>query len=65
MTQRIRDKLTDPDTIKSRMRRFLKSYQIGEYIDEHTTIFGITPSHPNAQKRLNEILDNFLYGDKK
>ena len=63
MSQRIRDKIKDKDG--ARGERFRLSYQLGEYVDEFTTIFGVTPCHPNAQKRLNEILDNFLYGDKK
>ena len=64
MSQRIRDRLHDKDTIASRGERFRRSHQIDEFIDEHTTIFGITLSHPKAEKRLNEILDNFLYGGK-
>lgn len=63
MTLRIRERIEDKDG--SRGDRFRRSHQIGEFIGEHTTIFGITPSLPNAQKRLNEILDKFLYGDKK
>jgi len=65
MSQRIRDRLHDKDNITLRGERFRRSHQIGEYIDEHTTIFGITLSHPKAEKRVQEILDNFLYGDKK
>ncbi len=65
MTQRIRDRLHDKDTTESRMARFRLSHQIGEFIDEHTTIFGITPSHPGAEKHMHEIIDRFLYGDKK
>ena len=64
MSQRIRDRLTDRDTIESRGERFRRSHQLGEFIDGHTTVFGITPCHPNAKKRFNEILDNFLYGEK-
>lgn len=63
MSERIRELIEDRDG--SRGERFRRSHQIGEFVDENTTIFGITPSHPNAQKRLNEILDDFLYGDKK
>ena len=63
MSERIRNKIRDPDG--TRGDRFRLSHKLGEYVDEHTTIFGITPSHPKAEKRLNEILDNFLYGDKQ
>ena len=56
---------TDKDLETSRMSRLRLSHQIGEYIDSHTTIFGITPSHPGAEKRMHEILNRFLYGDKK
>ena len=56
---------TDKDLETSRMSRLRLSNQIGEYVDEHTTIFGITGSHPKAEERMHEILDRFLYGDKK
>ena len=65
MSQRIRDNLHDRDTIDSRMSRLRLSHQIGEFVDEFTTIFGITPSHPKAEKRMHEIVDRFLYEDKK
>ncbi len=65
MPQRIIDNLRDRDTIDSRSERLRLSHQIGEYLDEFTTIFGITGSHPKAEKRMHEILDRFLYGDKK
>ena len=65
MSERIRERLHDRDTITSRGERFRLSHQIGEFYDENTTIFGITPSHPKAEKRVQEILDNFLYGSKK
>ena len=65
MSQRIRDRLLDRNTIDSRMSRLRLSHQIGEFVDSHTTIFGITGSHPKAEKRMHEILDRFLYGDKK
>ena len=38
MSQRIRDNLHRKDTIESRMERFRKSCQTGEYIDEFTTV---------------------------
>lgn len=63
MSQRIHNKIQDKDG--ARGERFRLSHQLGEFVDEHTTIFSITPSHPKAEKRLKEILDNFLYGDKK
>ena len=65
MSQRIRDNLTDKNTIDSRGERLRKSHQIGEFVDEHMTVFGITPSHLQAEKRMHEIVDRFLYGDKK
>ena len=65
MSLRTQNGLTDRDTIDSRISRLRLSHQIGEFIDEHTTIFGITGSHPKAEKRMHEILDRFLYGDKK
>ncbi len=65
MSQRIIDNLHDRDTIDSRNERLRLSHQIGEYVDEHTTIFGITGSHPKAEKRMHEILDRFLGEDKK
>lgn len=55
----------EQDRNGARYDRFRLSYQLGEFVDEHTTIFGITPSHPNAEKKVQEILDKFLYGDKK
>ena len=65
MSQRIRDRLLDRNTIDSRGERLRLSHQIGEYVDEHTTIFGITRSHPKAEKRMHEILDRFLNEDEK
>ena len=65
MSQRIRDNLTNRNTIDSRGERLRKSHQIGEFIGEHMTVFGITPSHPGAEKRMHEIVDRFLYEDKK
>ena len=64
MSLRTRDNLHDKDTIDSRMSRLRLSHQIGEYVDEFTTIFGITGSHPKAEKRMHEILNRFLYGDR-
>lgn len=59
MSQRIRDNLTDKDTITARGERFRRSHQLGFYIDEHTTIPGITPV---AYKRptTDELRRNFL-----
>lgn len=38
MSLRIRDRLTDKDTIEARMERLRKAHQTGEYVDEFTTI---------------------------
>ena len=65
MSQRIQDRLHNRDTIESRCERFRLSHQLGEFVDEHTTVFGVTQSPPQAQKRFNEILDNFLNKDEK
>ncbi len=56
---------TDKDLETSRMSRLRTSHKIGENVEDHTTIFGITGSHPKAEERMHEILDRFLYGDKK
>lgn len=57
--------MRDKDDIES--RRFEKirlSHQLGEYVGEFTTIFGVTPCHPKAQKLMDKLIDDFLYGDK-
>lgn len=41
MSQRILNKIQDKDG--ARGERFRLSHQLGEYVDEHTTIVGITP----------------------
>jgi len=59
MSQRIRDRLTDRDTIESRMERFRRSHQLGFYIDEFTTIPGITPVYykrPSADELRRDFL---------
>ena len=38
MTQRIRDRLHDRNTIESRMERLRKAHQTGVYTDEFTTV---------------------------
>jgi len=59
MTQRIRERIQDKDG--ARGERFRLSHQLRQFVDPHTTIFGITPSHPKAEEKLHEIIDNFLY----
>ncbi len=61
MSQRIRDRAIDIETIDARDERLHHAYETGDYVDEHTT----TNITPKVQKRLDEILDRFLYGDKK
>jgi len=63
MSQRIREEIEDDDG--ARGERFRLIHQLGEFIDPHTTIFGITPSHPKAEEKLHEIIHRFLYGDQK
>ena len=38
MSQRIRDRLHNRDTIESRGERFRKAHQTGEFVDEFTTV---------------------------
>lgn len=59
MIERIRDRLTDKDTIESRGERFRLSHQLGEYIDEHTTIPGITPT-AYKRKTADKLRRDFL-----
>ena len=61
MSQRIRNRLHDRDTINARHERLQHAYKYGEYIDEHTT----TTLSPKVQKLMDKMLDRFLYGDKK
>jgi len=59
MSERIRDRLTDKDTINARFERLRHAYKYGEYIDEFTTIPGITPV---AHKRpsADELRQDFM-----
>ena len=59
MSQRIRDNLTDRNTIDSRAERLRKSHQLGFYIDEHTTIPGITPM-AYKRKTADELRRDFM-----
>ena len=59
MTQRIQDRLYDEDTITSRGERFRRSHQLGEYIDEFTTIPGITPV-AYKRKSADELRRDFM-----
>lgn len=56
MSQRIRDNLTDKDTITARGERFRRSYQTGEYTDEHTTVSPV----PRRRKTADELRRDFL-----
>ena len=59
MSERIRERLHDQDNITSRGERFRRSYQTGEYIDEHTTIPGITPV-AYKRKSADELRRDFM-----
>ncbi len=59
MSLRIRDRLLNRDTIDSRSERLRLSHQIGEFVDEHTTIFGITPV-AHKRKSADELRRDFL-----
>ena len=61
MSLRTRDRLTDRETVTARHERLRHAYKTGDYVDEFTT----TTFTPKVQKRMDEILDRFLYGDKK
>lgn len=63
MTLRIQEQIQDEDG--ARGERFRLSHRLGEFVDPHTTIFGITPSHPKAEEKLHKIIDRFLYGEKE
>lgn len=56
MSQRIRENLTDKDTITARGERFRKAHQTGEYIDEHTTIMPV----PHRRKTADELRRDFM-----
>jgi len=58
MSQRTHDRIQDDG---ARGERFRLSHQLNQFIDPHTTIFGITPSHPKAEEKLHKIIDRFLY----
>ena len=65
MSQRILDKIRD----RARYDRFRLSHQLGEFIDEHTTIPGITPV-AHKRKSADELRRAFLkrmkqFEDKK
>ena len=57
MSERIRDKIRDPGG--ARGDRFRLSHQLGEYVDEHTTILGITPV-AHKRKSADELRRDFL-----
>ena len=57
MGQRIRDKIKDRDGARS--ERFRLSYQLGEFVDEHTTIPGITPI-AHKRKSADELRRDFM-----
>jgi len=59
MSERIRQRLFDDDNITSRGERFRLSHQLGEFIDEHTTIPGITPV-PHKRKTADELRRDFM-----
>lgn len=59
MTLRIRERLTDNDNIEFRGERFRRSHQYGFYIDEHTTIPGVTPV-AHKHKSADELRRDFL-----
>ena len=56
MSQRIRDNLTDRDTIESRGERFRKTHQTSEYTDEHTTVMPVT----RRRKTADELRRDFM-----
>jgi len=57
MSERIRNKIRDPGG--SRGARFRLSHQLGEYIDEHTTIPGIMPT-AYKRKSADELRRDFM-----
>ena len=59
MSLRIRDNLTDKDIIDARDERLRHAYKYGEYIDEFTTIPGITPvahKRPSADELRRDFM---------
>ena len=59
MSLRIRDRLTDRDTIDARHERLRYAYKYGIYIDEHTTIPGITGVY-HKPKSADELRRDFM-----
>lgn len=59
MSLRTRNRLTDKETVTARHDRLRFAYKYGEYIDEHTTIPGITPV-AEKHKTADELRRDFM-----